>query len=64
MSHKYKVGDRVAISVSSTGVRVGSVKIVQLLPAEREDLEPQYRVKSLSESHERVVQEGMIRSAD
>ncbi|GLK80292.1 hypothetical protein [Methylopila turkensis] len=59
-SHKYKIGQRLELSPSSVGRSGGVVEIVRLLPAMRDDLEPQYRVKSHAESHERVVQESML----
>lgn len=58
--HKFKVGQHVTLSSTGIGRDGGVVEIVRLLPATRDDLEPQYRVKSRAESHERVVQEGMI----
>lgn len=56
-SHKYKVGQSVRYN-SSVARRFGSsasFKIVKLLP--REDGHQQYRIKSPSESHERVAKE-------
>jgi hypothetical protein len=56
-SHKYKVGQSVRYN-SNVARRFGSnasFKIVKLLP--REDGNQQYRIKSASESHERVAKE-------
>lgn len=58
--HKFKVGQQVTLSSTGIGRDGGVVEIMRLLPATRDDLEPQYRVKSRAESYERVVQEGMI----
>ncbi|GBD46907.1 hypothetical protein METY_0120 [Methylopila sp. Yamaguchi] len=60
--HRYKVGQHVSLAASAYGRTAAEVEIVRLMPAERDDLEPQYRVKSRGESHERVVGEGMIAS--
>ena len=55
-THKFKVGQTVqlipSISRSAAG---GHYQIVSLRPAEDAGL--QYRIKSLSEAHERVVSE-------
>lgn len=60
--HRYKVGQHVSLAASAYGRTAAEVEIVRLMPAERDDLEPQYRVKNRGESHERVVGEGMIAS--
>jgi hypothetical protein len=55
--HKYKIGQSVRYN-SNVARRFGSnasFKIVKLLP--REDGHQQYRIKSASESHERVAKE-------
>lgn len=55
-THKFKIGQTVdlipSISRSAAG---GHYQIIGLRPADGEN--PQYRVKSRSESHERVVSE-------
>jgi hypothetical protein len=59
-SHKYKVGQSVRYN-SSVARRFGSsasFKIVKVLP--REDGHRQYRIKSASESHERVAKESEL----
>lgn len=55
-SHKFKVGQTVdLISPMSRSAASGHYEIVSLRPAEGES--PRYRIKSRSESHERVVAE-------
>lgn len=56
LTHKYKVGQTVDLvpSMSRSAAR-GHYEIVSLRPAEGEN--PQYRIKSRSEAHERVVAE-------
>jgi hypothetical protein len=54
--HKFKVGQTVDLVPSMSRRAVsGHYRIVSLRPAEGEN--PQYRIKSKSESHERVVAE-------
>ena len=63
MSHRFKVGETVRMS-STLAARAASphhFKIVRLLP-ERNG-EAQYRIKSASEPHERVVAEGGLERA-
>lgn len=62
-SHKFKVGQVVELAPNALGRSGGEVEVTRLLPAVREDLEPQYRVKSRAESYERVVEESMIATA-
>lgn len=56
LTHKFKVGQTVDLvpSMSRRAAR-GHYQIVSLRPAEGEN--PQYRIRSKSESHERVVTE-------
>ena len=59
-SHKYKVGQSVRYT-SNAMRRLGansSFKIVTLLPPEGDH--QQYRIKSASESHERVAKENEL----
>jgi hypothetical protein len=59
-SHKYKVGQSVRYN-SDALRRLGansSYKIVRLLPLEGD--QQQYRLKSVSEAHERVAKENEI----
>jgi hypothetical protein len=59
-SHKYKVGQSVRYN-SSVARRFGSnasFKIVKLLP--QQDGHQQYRIKSASESHERIAKENEL----
>jgi hypothetical protein len=59
-SHRYKVGQSVRYN-DSIARRVGSngsFKIVKLVPASDDD--PQYRIKSASEAHERVAKENEL----
>jgi hypothetical protein len=55
-THKFKVGQTVDLipSMSRSAAR-GYYEIISLRPGEGDN--PQYRVKSRSESHERVVSE-------
>jgi len=56
LAHKFKVGQIVDLipSMSRSAAR-GHYEIVSLRPADGES--PQYRIKSRSEAHERVVAE-------
>jgi hypothetical protein len=56
--HKFKVGE--LVSYTSYGPRGGRGvhRITQLLPPEGD--EPQYRIKSENEPHERVVKESVL----
>jgi hypothetical protein len=55
--HKFKIGQIVdLIPTTFRSAAKGSYEIVRLVPASTQD--PQYRVKSKSEVHERVVSEG------
>jgi hypothetical protein len=58
--HKFKVGQsvRYASGPFGRGSVNGIYKVVQLLPAEGDDC--QYRIKSASEPHERVVKESKL----
>ncbi len=58
--HKFKIGQSVNFAAGPFGRgSAGAVyKIVQLLPPEGDDY--QYRVKSASEPHERVVKESQL----
>jgi hypothetical protein len=56
LTHKYKVGQTVDLIPSiSRFAANGHYQIVSLRPADGEI--PQYRIKSLSEAHERIVTE-------
>jgi len=56
LTHKFRVGQTVDLIPSmSRSAASGHYEIVSLRPAEGES--PQYRIKSRSESHERVVAE-------
>ena len=56
-AHKFAIGQTVRFSPdrNQEGTSRGSFKIVRLLPAERGN--PQYRIRSLRDGHERVVVE-------
>jgi hypothetical protein len=58
--HKFKVGQSVSFMLGSVGRggATGIYKVTQLLPAEDDDF--QYRIKSASEPHERVVKESQL----
>ncbi len=54
--HKFKVGQTVDLIPSTArSAAVGHYEIIALRPAD--DGNPQYRIKSKSEAHERVVSE-------
>jgi hypothetical protein len=56
LPHKFKIGQTVDLIPSiSRSAAAGHYEIVSLRPADGGN--PQYRVKSKSESHERVVSE-------
>ena len=57
-SHKFKVGDIVAIRPAiSRNVPGGVYEIVKQLPGSDE---PEYRIKSANEPHERVARESEL----
>ncbi|MGB6543319.1 MAG: hypothetical protein WBF03_20880 [Xanthobacteraceae bacterium] len=59
-THKFKVGQTVDLIPSiSRSAASGHYEIVSLRPAEGQS--PQYRIKSRSETHERVVAESDLR---
>ena len=59
-THKFKVGQTVDLIPSiSRSAASGNYEIVSLRPAEGQG--PQYRIKSRSETHERVVAESDLR---
>lgn len=59
-SHKFTVGQTVLYSPGSrsSSASGGRYKVVRLLPAEANDY--QYRVKSNTDGHERVVKESQL----
>ena len=60
--HKYKIGQAVDLITSTArSAASGRYEIISLRPADGGD--PQYRVKSKSESHERVVSESDLVSS-
>jgi hypothetical protein len=61
--HKFKVGQLVNFAPSRAGVATSGrqYEILRLLPADSHDSgEPQYRVKSKSETFERVARESEL----
>jgi hypothetical protein len=60
MDHKFKVGQSVQYTSGphGRGSAAGAYKVTQLLPSEGDDY--QYRIKSASEPHERVVKESQL----
>jgi hypothetical protein len=58
--HKFKVGQSVSLTSGpiGRGGADGIYKVTQLLPPEGDDF--QYRIKSASEPHERVVKESQL----
>jgi hypothetical protein len=62
--HRFKVGDDVRLSGTfERPASSSNFKVVRLVPGDREDLPPAYRVKSVTEGHERMVKEDEIRQA-
>jgi hypothetical protein len=60
--HKFKIGQTVDLITSTArSAASGRYEIISLRPADGGD--PQYRVKSKSESHERVVSESDLVSS-
>ena len=59
-SHKFKVGQLVDCSPGRLGMPVSSreYKIIRLLPAEGGD--HQYRIKSVTETFERIAKESQL----
>lgn len=60
VQHRFKVGQFVDFSAGKIGIPASSSKytIVRLLPLE--DGQPQYRIKSSSETFERVASESQL----
>ena len=58
--HKYKVGQSVLFAPGKLGMPVSSreFKVIRLLPTENG--QPQYRIKGLSESFERMARENEL----
>lgn len=58
--HKFKIGQAVQYTSGpyGRGSSTGVYKVTQLLPSEGDDY--QYRIKSTSEPHERVVKESQL----
>ncbi|HWK46480.1 MAG TPA: hypothetical protein VNT30_17295 [Stellaceae bacterium] len=57
--HKYKSGQTVQIDGGARGyIPVGAYKVVSPMPSN--GTEVQYRVKSVKDGHERVVQQSQI----
>lgn len=56
-THKFNVGDKVRISQTTERRTDDVFTIVRLMPGEREDLPPAYRIKSASEGHERMAKQ-------
>jgi len=59
--HKFKIGQIVSYTSGPYGRATGLFKITQLLPPEGDDM--QYRIKSDTEPHERVVKESQLSGA-
>lgn len=62
--HKYAAGDRVVVVAdrSNENVRPGIYRIVKVLPVT--DRGCQYRAKHAVDTHERVLDEDLLRSAN
>ena len=64
MNHKYLCGQNVYFqSRFGSNASRGKYKVICQLPIERDE-PPSYRIKSASESFERVVQEDQLDQAD
>jgi hypothetical protein len=61
--HQFEVGARVRLISSLRGPKPEVFTIVRLVPGDREDLPPAYRVKAVAEGHERMVKEDDIQKA-
>jgi len=59
--HRYRTGQIVMLVSRTHNVPPGPYQIVRQLPSETSD--PQYRIKSRDETHERVVAEHELRAA-
>jgi hypothetical protein len=59
-AHRFKVGTTVRFTPSALdkSAQAGNYRIVRHLPADGTD--NQYRIKSVSDGHERVVKEGQL----
>lgn len=57
--HKFRVSQHVSFTASHVSAARGAYEIKALLPV-GPDGEPQYRIKSHLERHDRMVQEGQI----
>lgn len=60
-NHKFSVGQQVSVAIRDKGLRNLNAEITRLLPFEGPEL--QYRVRCRTETHERVVAEGMLLTA-
>jgi hypothetical protein len=58
--HKFKIGETVEFHPGGSYLAKtrGQYEVVRLLPAEGDG--PQYRVKNVTDGHERIVREGQI----
>jgi hypothetical protein len=65
-SHKYRVGQPVSFTDRSLLVDKagGDYAVVRLMPNDGAFDEPQYRVKSARETHERTARESELRGLD
>ena len=58
MSHKFAVGQTVRLTPSNANnAVVGSYEIRQLMPESDYQKEPRYRIRNMTERHERIVAE-------
>lgn len=62
-AHKFRVGELVSFSGRSLLMNKagGDYAIVRLMPSDNEFDEPQYRLKSAGETHERSAKESELR---
>ena len=59
MRHPFRVGQRVQLSRNVRNAAIGTYEVLRQLPS-GDDGERQYRLKSASESHERVAKESEL----
>ena len=58
LSHKFTIGQTVHLAPNNTRNAIaGDYEVRHLMPASDYQFEPRYRIKNLSERHERVVTE-------
>ncbi len=60
-NHKFEIGKVVSVrSRPETGIPAGNYEIVRRLPSGDAAPDPQYRVKSVTDGHERIVRQSEL----